>query len=53
MAFIFEVTRKEHLEKEDYWQNIGKSLGLEHRLLNELNDKEWAAEYDSRVCVRD
>ena len=50
MVFIFEVTRKEHLEKEDYWQNIGKSLGLEHRLQNELNDKEWAAEYDSRVC---
>ena len=51
MAFIFEVTRKEHLEKEDYWQNIGKSLGLEHRLQNELNDKEWAAEYNSRVYM--
>jgi uncharacterized lipoprotein YmbA len=50
MVFIFEVTRKEHLEKEDYWQNMGKSLGLEHRLQNELNDKEWAAEYDSHVC---
>src|SRR5215218_1159706 len=50
MALIFEVSKKEHLEKEDYWQNIGKSLGLEHRLQNELNDKEWAAEYDSRVC---
>jgi uncharacterized lipoprotein YmbA len=50
MVFIFEVPRKEHLEKEDYWQNMGKSLGLEHRLQNELNDKEWAAEYDSHVC---
>jgi hypothetical protein len=49
MAFIFEVSKKEHLEKEDYWQNIGKSLGLEHRLQNELNDKERTAEYDSRV----
>jgi hypothetical protein len=51
MAFIFEVSKKEHLEKEDYWQNIGKSLGLEHRLQNELNDKEWAAEYNSRVYM--
>jgi hypothetical protein len=49
MALIFEVSKKEHLEKEDYWQNIGKSLGLEHRLQNELNDKERTAEYDSRV----
>ena len=49
MAFIFEVSKKEHLEKEDYWQNIGKSLGVEHRLQNELNDKEGAAEYGS--CV--
>ena len=52
MAFIFEVSKKEHLEKEDYWQNIGKSLGLEHRLQNELNDKERAAEYDSPVYKR-
>jgi len=52
MALIFEVSKKEHLEKEDYWQNIGKSLGLEHRLQNELNDKERTAEYNSRVYKR-
>lgn len=49
MAFIFEVSKKEHLEKKDYWQNIRRSLGVEHRLQNELNDKERAAEYDSSL----
>ena len=49
MAFIFEVSKKEHLEKKDYWQNIRKSLGVEHRLQNELNDKERAADYDSSL----
>ena len=47
MAFIFEVSKKEHLEKEDHWQkNIRKSLGVEHRLQNELNDKEGPTGYD-------
>jgi hypothetical protein len=49
MAFINEVSKKEYLEKKDYWQNIRKSLGVEHRLQNELNDEERAAEYDSSV----
>jgi hypothetical protein len=50
MAFIFEVSKKEHLEKEDHWQkNIRKSLGVEHRLQNELNDKERSTGYDSRL----
>jgi hypothetical protein len=49
MAFIFEVSKKEHLEKEDHRQNIRKSLGVEHRLQNELNDKERSTGYDSRL----
>jgi hypothetical protein len=49
MACIFEVSKKEHLEKKDYWQNIRKSLGVKHRLQNELNDKERAADYDSSL----
>ena len=50
MAFIFEVSKKEHLEKEDYWQNMRKSLRVEHRLQNELSGKEGSTEYDSRLC---
>jgi len=49
MAFIFEVSKKEHLEKEDHRQNIRKSLGVEHRLQNELNDKERSTGYYSRL----
>ncbi len=49
MAFVFEVSKKEHLEKKDYWQNKRRSLCIEHGLQNELNDKERAAEYDSSL----
>jgi hypothetical protein len=49
MAFILEVSKKEHIEKKDYWQNTRWSLGIEHNLQNELNGKEQAAEYNPRV----
>jgi hypothetical protein len=49
MAFIFEDSKKEHLEKKDYWQNERKSLGIDARLHNELNDKEQAPQYDAPV----
>jgi hypothetical protein len=36
-----EALKKEHLsDKKDYWQNELKSLGIEPRRQNELNDKE-------------
>ena len=49
MASIFEDSKKEHLEKKDYWQNKRKSLGIDARLHNELNDKERATQYDAPV----
>jgi hypothetical protein len=49
MGFIFEVSKKEYQETKDYWQNKRRSICIEHRLQNELNDKERSAEYDSSV----
>jgi hypothetical protein len=49
MEFIFEMSKKEHPEKKDYWDNKPRSLGIEHNLQNELNDRERAAEYNP--CV--
>jgi hypothetical protein len=40
MAPIAEALKKEHIDKKDYWQNELKSLGIEPRRQNELNDKE-------------
>ncbi len=41
MTPIAEALKKEHLsDKKDYWQNELKSLGIEPRRQNELNDKE-------------
>jgi hypothetical protein len=43
MTPIAEAIKKEeeHLsDKKDYWQNELKSLGIEPRRQNELNDKE-------------
>ena len=38
---IAEALKKEYLsDKKDYWQNELKSLGIEPRRQNELNDKE-------------
>jgi len=38
---IAEALKNEHLsDKKDYWQNELKSLGIEPRRQNELNDKE-------------
>ena len=49
MAFIFEDSKKEHLEMKDFWQNKRKSLGIDARLHNELNDKDRAPQYDASV----
>ena len=40
MTPIAEALKKEHPDKKDYWENGLKSLGIEPRLQNELNDKE-------------
>ncbi len=40
MTPIAEALKKEHPDKKDYWQNELKSLGIERRRQNELNDKE-------------
>jgi hypothetical protein len=40
MTPIAEALKKEHPDKKDYWQNELKSLGIEPRRQNELNDKE-------------
>jgi hypothetical protein len=40
MKPIAEALKKEHPDKKNYWQNELKSLGIEPRRQNELNDKE-------------
>jgi hypothetical protein len=40
MTPIAEALKKEHPDKKDYWENELKSLGIEPRKQNELNDKE-------------
>jgi hypothetical protein len=40
MTPIAEVFKKEHPDNKEYWQNELKSLGIEPRRQNELNDKE-------------
>jgi hypothetical protein len=40
MTPVAEVLKREHPDKKDYWQNELKSLGIEPRRQNELNDKE-------------
>jgi hypothetical protein len=40
MTPIAEALKKEYPDKKDYWQNELKSLGIEPRRQNELNDKE-------------
>jgi hypothetical protein len=39
MTPIVEAFKKEHLYKKEYWQNELKSLGIEPKRQNELNDK--------------
>ncbi len=39
MTPIAEAFKKEHLHKKEYWQNELKSLGIEPKRQNELNDK--------------
>jgi Skp family chaperone for outer membrane proteins len=40
MTPIAEALKKEHPDKKEYLQNELKSLGIEPRRQNELNDKE-------------
>ena len=40
MTPIAEAFKKERPDKKEYWQNELKSLGIEPRRQNELNDKE-------------
>jgi len=40
MMPVAEVFKKERQDKKEYWQNELKSLGIEPRRQNELNDKE-------------
>ncbi len=46
MTLLYEASKKEYPEKKGNWQNQLKSLGIEPRLQNELNDKERAAKYN-------
>jgi len=40
MPTIAEVFKKERPDKKDFWENELKSLGIEPRRQNDLNDKE-------------
>ncbi len=40
MSPIAEVFKKERPDKKNFWENELKSLGIEPRRQNELNDKE-------------
>ncbi len=40
MTQIDEAFKKERRDKKDFWENELKSLGIEPRRQNELNDKE-------------
>jgi hypothetical protein len=40
MTPVAEAFKKERLDNKEYWQNELKSLGIEPRRQNELNDKE-------------
>jgi hypothetical protein len=52
-----EALKKEHLsDKKDYWQNELKSLGIEPKRQNDLNDKaelEALAEIIKEVYFQD
>ena len=40
MTPVAEVFKKERPDNKEYWQNELKSLGIEPRRQNELNDKD-------------
>jgi hypothetical protein len=40
MTPIAEAFKREHTDNKEYWQNELKSLGIESRRQNELNDKD-------------
>jgi hypothetical protein len=56
MTPVAEVFKKERPDNKEYWQNELKSLGIEPRRQNELNDKEELqalAEIIKEVYFRD
>ncbi len=56
MSFITETFKKERLEKKDFWENELRSLGIEPKRENELNDKaeiEALAEMIKQVYYQD
>ena len=53
---IAEAFKKEHPERKDFWENELKSLGIEPKRENELNDKaelEALAEIIKQVYYQD
>jgi hypothetical protein len=56
MTPIFEAFMKEHPERKDFWENELKSLGIEPKRANDLNDKtelETLAEIIKQVYYQD
>jgi hypothetical protein len=56
MTPIAEAFKKEHPERKDFWENELKSLGIEPKRENELNDKaelEALAEIIKQVYYQD
>ena len=56
MTPISEVFMKEHPDRKDFWENELKSLGIEPKRENELNDRaelEALAEIIKQVYYQD
>jgi hypothetical protein len=56
MTPIAEAFKKEHPERKDFWENELKSLGIEPKRENDLNDKaelEALAEIIKQVYYQD
>jgi hypothetical protein len=51
-----EVFKKDHVERKDFWENELKSLGIDPKRENELNDKaelESLAEIIKQIYYQD
>ena len=56
MTPIYEAFMKEHPDRKDFWENELKSLGIEPKRENELNDRaelEALAEIVKQVYYQD
>ncbi len=56
MPPVAAILKKEHPDKKDFWENELKSLGIEPRRPNDLNDKselEALAEMIKQVYYQD